>query len=119
MSDTFQYSTNYNEFRPTDLKPHAADPQQRLVPNAVFSYDISPHRDLWKTAAMRHGSIRPPALSRPASERSSEIKLRAGFSLGQLADVFCLAGHTGLVFRIGTASCTAKRARASAASSRR
>ena len=42
MSDTFQYSTNYNEFRPTDLKPHAADPQQRLVPNAVFSYDISP-----------------------------------------------------------------------------
>ena len=36
VSDTFQYSTNYNEFRPTDLKPHAADPQQRLVPNAVF-----------------------------------------------------------------------------------
>jgi len=44
VTDNFQYSSNYNEFRPPDLKPHAADPMQRLVPNAVFTYGISPYR---------------------------------------------------------------------------
>lgn len=57
VSDTFQYSTNYNEFRPTDLKPHAADPQQRLVPNAVFSYDISPYRVVHREERQSLGSF--------------------------------------------------------------
>ena len=57
VSDTFQYSTNYNEFRPTDLKPHAADPQQRLVPNAVFSYDISPYRVVHREESQSLGSF--------------------------------------------------------------
>eukprot|EP00964_Phaeocystis_antarctica_P122582 scaffold86249_cov66-Phaeocystis_antarctica.AAC.5 len=44
-------------------------------------------------------TIRPPA--RPASARSSLGRPPASASLVQLADLFWLAGHTGLVFRIG------------------
>jgi len=43
--------------------------------------------------------LRPPA--RPASARSSLGRPPASASLVQLADLFWLAGHTGLVFRIG------------------
>ena len=57
VSDTFQYSTNYNEFRPTDLKPHAADPMQRLVPNAVFTYGISPYRVVHREEAESLGAF--------------------------------------------------------------
>ena len=57
MSDTFQYSTNYNEFRPTELKPHAADPMQRLVPNAIFTYDISPYRVVHREEAESLGNF--------------------------------------------------------------
>jgi thiol-disulfide isomerase/thioredoxin len=57
VSDTFQYSTNYNEFRPTELKPHAADPMQRLVPNAIFTYDISPYRVVHREEAESLGNF--------------------------------------------------------------
>jgi hypothetical protein len=57
VSDTFQYSTNYNEFRPPNLKPHAADPMQRLVPNAVFTYGISPYRVVHREEAASLGSF--------------------------------------------------------------
>lgn len=57
VSDTFQYSTNYNEFRPAELKPHAADPMQRLVPNAVFTYGISPYRVVHREEAESLGAF--------------------------------------------------------------
>ena len=57
ITDTFQYSTNYNEFRPADLKPHAADPMQRLVPNAVFTYGISPYRVVHREEAETLGAF--------------------------------------------------------------
>lgn len=42
--DTYEYSANFNEYLPPKLRPHALDEQHRLVPNTVFSYDISPYR---------------------------------------------------------------------------
>ena len=58
---------------------------------------------MWKPAALRLWPIRPPA--RPASARSSSGRSRASASLGQLADVAWLAGHTGVVSHTGTLCC--------------
>ena len=60
----------------------------------------SPH--VWNTAAQRLWLVRPPA--RPASARSSSGRPPASASLGQLAEMLWLAGHTGLVFHTGLAA---------------
>ena len=54
---------------------------------------------LWKAAAQRLRPIRPPA--RPTSARASSRRPPTSASLGHLADVFWLAGHTGRVSHIG------------------
>ena len=54
---------------------------------------------MWEIAARRRRPIGPPA--RPAILRASSGRPPASASLGQSADVFWLAGHTGLAFYIG------------------
>eukprot|EP00964_Phaeocystis_antarctica_P115065 scaffold79020_cov72-Phaeocystis_antarctica.AAC.3 len=56
---------------------------------------------VWKTAALSFRPVRTPA--RPASARSSSGRPPASASLGQLAGMFWLAGHTGLWFARGAA----------------
>ena len=51
---------------------------------------------VWKPAAQGLRPIRP--LARPASARSSSGRPPASASLGQLADMFWLAGHIGRAF---------------------
>ena len=58
------------------------------------------HPALWRAAARRPRPTRPPA--RPASTRPSAGRPPASASLGQLAEMFWLAGYTGLVFHPGT-----------------
>lgn len=54
--DTYEYSTNYNEFHQGHLRPHAQQEQQRLVPNTVFSYDVSPYRVVHRDHASSIGT---------------------------------------------------------------
>ena len=59
---------------------------------------LYPRLSMWKTADHRLRPVRPPALTRPASARSSSGQPPASASLGQLADTFWLAVPTSLVF---------------------
>ena len=60
-------------------------------------------RATWKTAAQRRRPIEaPPAMIRPASVGSGSGWPPAFAHLGQLASVFCLAGHSCLAFAFST-----------------
>ena len=61
---------------------------------ALSSWWVYTRAPRWKTAALRPGPTRPPA--RPSSARLSAGRPAALASPGQLADVFWLAGYTGL-----------------------
>ena len=65
----------------------------RVVSQTVLSTLRS---SMWKTAAQRLRTIRPPP--RPTSARSSSGRPPASACLGQLADVFWLAGVPALFF---------------------
>ena len=72
-------------------------------------------RAMCKTAAQRLRPIHPPA--RSASGRSSSGRPPASASLGQLAELFWLAGHTRLAFHTGTRATAATRCLATARTS--
>ena len=55
--DAYSYSTMYNEFHPAKAKVHARRLEERLVPNAVFSYSVSPLRVVKTATAQSLGSL--------------------------------------------------------------
>ena len=55
-SDSYEYSTNFNEFRNLHDRPNADDEIHRLVPNTVFAYTVSPYRVVHRETAQSFGS---------------------------------------------------------------
>ena len=58
-ADSYVYSANYNEFHPPDRKPksRSGDEMEKLVPNAVFSYNISPLRVVHRESGESWGAF--------------------------------------------------------------